>query len=267
MARFVIPANDIDTSGVAVDAAIPVDWLESELADAEVGAPHPGHLAARLSRSGGDEIVVRGRVRAGVTVPCARCLQPAPIEVDGELSLLLKPAPGERRVGAAGQAREAGADEGGRRRHGDGARAGNGRARGAGGGASDRDAAGSRGKRKDIEYEFSADEADVDTYDGEQVVLDPFVREAILLELPNFPLCSEACPGIAPGASSSPAEPAAGALSVDPRLAPLGALRARLGATAGEAPPATLPRAAKRKAKLPVSLTKAPKKKPRKKKE
>ena len=89
------------------------------------------------------------------------------------------------------------------------------------------------------EYEFNAGEADEDVYDGETVVLDPFVREAILLELPNFPLCSASCAGIRPApptGEQKPAEP-----PVDPRLAPLGALRDRLAsrpaAPAGKARP------------------------------
>src|SRR5262249_11349841 len=97
-----------------------------------------------------------------------------------------------------------------------------------------------KGKVKEPEYEFTAEEADLDTYDGETVVLDAFVREAILLEMPNFPLCSEACPGIGPAASGrdrddgptirarAEAEEAT-APALDPRLAPLGALRERLG--------------------------------------
>jgi uncharacterized protein len=63
-----------------------------------------------------------------------------------------------------------------------------------------------------------ADEADVDTYEGEEVVLDRFLREAILLESPTFPLCSEACEGIRPASESvSHSEDAA----TDPRLLPL----------------------------------------------
>ena len=58
------------------------------------------------------------------------------------------------------------------------------------------------------------------------MVLDPFIREAILLEVPNFPLCSDACPGIR-RADLERAEPAP---AIDPRLAPLNALRERLAA-------------------------------------
>ena len=72
---------------------------------------------------------------------------------------------------------------------------------------------------------FSSEEADVDFYDGETVVLDEFLREAVLLEVPSFPLCSEDCPGIRPSAKSTPerSEPV-----LDPRLSPLRALKTKL---------------------------------------
>lgn len=74
------------------------------------------------------------------------------------------------------------------------------------------------------EYEFSPGEADLDVYDGETVVLDDFVREAILLEVPTFPLCREDCPGLrAMTPEVSRAE------AFDPRLAPLSAFRKKDG--------------------------------------
>jgi uncharacterized protein len=264
MPLFIISAGDIDTPGVTIDADLPPDWIAAELAEAEVTAaladdpasgPLPGHVTARLSRSGTD-IVVRGRVVASVTMPCARCLRPAKVDIDGELSLLLKcvpvkPAKGKGRKekpGAAGagpalhRGRAPAVDDAGR-------------------GVS---AAGSSHKKKESEYEFSADEADVDTYDGEQVVLDGFIREAMLLELPNFPLCSEACPGIGPPPGPK-VEVAGGSPPViDPRLAPLAALRARLGPPEDGAPrPPILTRSKtpQKPASLKASHSKTPKKK------
>lgn len=176
MSLIAISANDIDIAGRAHEVPLPAGWLSGELADAEVSATEPGRLKVRLSRSGIADIVVRGRVLARVSTPCARCLGPAHVSVDTELALLLRPAPK--------------ADP---------------RANGAG----DKDGAARKpakaAKDKDPEYEFSSEEADHDVYDGETVVLDEFVREAILLELPSFPLCSEACPGIGPAASGSAA--------------------------------------------------------------
>jgi uncharacterized protein len=201
MPLFTIPANDIDTAGYPVDAALPTDWLASELADAELTATHAGHFTGRLSRTGlgtgnPNEIVVRGRVRAELTTPCARCMDPAAVNVDTELTLLLKPAPSAAKGPPKADRKRAN---------------GNGKA---------------PAKTEEEEYEFTSEEADFDLYDGETIVLDPFIREAILLEVPNFPLCSDACPGIRP-VDLERAEPAP---AIDPRLAPLNALRERLAA-------------------------------------
>ena len=87
-----ISAKDIDTAGIKVDTEIPVDWINRELSETEAEAKAPGHLAARLSKTS-NNIVVRGDVTASVTMPCARCLTPTIVEIQGELSLLLQPAP------------------------------------------------------------------------------------------------------------------------------------------------------------------------------
>jgi len=69
-----------------------------------------------------------------------------------------------------------------------------------------------------VDHEIPPDEADTDTYDGDEVVLDRFVREAILLESPTFPLCSEACEGIRPASEAASSQKGA---VTDPRLLPL----------------------------------------------
>jgi uncharacterized protein len=103
-------------------------------------------------------------------------------------------------------------------------------------------APGGRPESASAEYEFSAAEAGLDVYDGETVVLDPFVREAILLELPQFPLCSEACVGIPPGPSSATGPAVSLDEPVDPRLAPLGALRNKLAGAPSPPSPGQAPR-------------------------
>ncbi|MDI1434178.1 MULTISPECIES: YceD family protein [Polyangium] len=219
MPLFAIPAGDIDAAGRSIAADLPVAWLDEQLSDCEMRGAEVGHVSGRLSRSGAD-IVVRGRVHAVLQAPCARCLETTKIDVDAEMSLLLKPAApamlaqkaDEKR--AAAQAKKA-AEGSPKTETGKGKRA---------------------PKEKELpEYEFSSDEAEVDVYDGETVVLDGFIREAILLEMPIFPLCSEACPGIRPAspeAVEGGAEP-----PIDPRLAPLGALRAVLSKASGSRGP------------------------------
>lgn len=172
-------AADIHLEGVEVDVELPRVWFVRTLSDTDVspraGEERSGRITGRLSRSGND-IVVRVRVRARVDLPCVRCLEPAPVEVDAEMSLLLKPKVESK-----------------------------------------------RGRRHDKveEYEFAPAEAELDHYDGETVVLDAFVREAILLDVPNFPLCRESCPGMV--MASLPVE--LDEQEPDPRLAPLGAFR------------------------------------------
>lgn len=195
-AALQFPANDIRLEGLEVDAHLDANWLDAALADAGLRARRGGEegvrVTGRLSRSD-DNVVVRCKIVAHVEADCVRCLGPSPSRVAAELSLLLEPAkplPGPGRA-ASGRGRAQEAEE---------------------------------------EYEFGAEEAEVDTFDGERVVLDAFVREAILLEMPNFPLCSEACPGIrpAPVPHELPDAPA----PVDPRLAPLGQFRKQLGGPA-----------------------------------
>lgn len=214
MPLLAITANDIDSAGLEVDAELPVTWLDSELADADVNAVASGHVTARLSRSG-KCVVVRGRVTAEVTAHCARCLDPTRIALDGELSLLLSPIASHKPVKPA-------------RTHAKGA---HGALPPAGAPSAER-AASAKERRpapRDPEYEFTTEEAETDTFDGETVVLDGFLREALLLELPNFPLCSEACAGIRPPAAAPSGNALAEAKKpLDPRLAPLGALRAKL---------------------------------------
>jgi uncharacterized protein len=221
MSLFAINAADIDASGRLIEADLPVDWLDAQLAECGAHASAPGHLSVRLSRLG-DEIVVRGKTRASLDASCGRCLSSAKLDIDAELSLLLRPGKVPAPELAAADARAA-------RR----ATAKAAKGKGAGPSAEGTSSApgGGKGKRapkeKDLpEYEFASEEADVDTYEGETVVLDDFVREAILLEMPIFPLCSEDCAGIGPASSEAVDEGAEP--RVDPRLAPLGALRAML---------------------------------------
>jgi len=159
-----IAANDIDQAGILIDEVVPKEWIEARLADETYHALSDGRFWGRLSRSGKLDVVVRGSVTAEVEMPCARCLGPTKNPIKGEISLLLKCRPGSTefsRIGERWPARE---------KH-------------------------PKGHRS-AEYEFTSEEAEVDEYDGEVVILDDFVREVILLELPNFPLCSESCTGI-----------------------------------------------------------------------
>ena len=83
------------------------------------------------------------------------------------------------------------------------------------------------------ELELTPEDLDREFYTGDRVVLDPVVREHLLVEVPIKPLCREDCPGIAvPASVAGPRDlsPRTGG-GVDPRLAPLKNLVGKLEPT------------------------------------
>lgn len=205
--QFVVPVHDLDRTGRDVHAILTKEWIDAVLAETELRRSSPeGTLEAHLSKTGND-ILVRGTIRIALEIECARCLEPVRLDRPLDLTLLLRPAPQTKRP------------------QGNAARPTPHRERlkaGASKGPAKPERKASR--RTEEEYEFTAEEADADVYEGDEVVLDRFVREAILLEEPIFPLCSDACEGIRPPPQSrpphhSPGEAADATQATDPRVA------------------------------------------------
>ncbi len=119
----------------------------------------PAHVEARLEKLG-RRVRVEGGVTAGLTGACKRCLAPLSVDVPVEFDLTLVPA--DERGGDEDLAEIEPGD------------------RGSKGGS------------------FSADDAEEETYTGKVIDLDPIVREQILLELPEYPVCDEQCKGLCP---------------------------------------------------------------------
>jgi uncharacterized protein len=181
---FVVPVHDLDVDGRDVTFPITAAWLRGALEACEMQpAGREGRLEAHFTKTGND-VLVQAQVDVELAIPCARCLKPVELRPNIELALLLQPAsaagPSKRRPAAKRGGERAGAEE--------------------------------------PDAEFSTGDADLDTYEGDEVVLDRFVREAILLESPIFPLCSEACEGIRPASESASLT---GQAVTDPRLLPL----------------------------------------------
>jgi uncharacterized protein len=90
--EFSIPARDLDAAGKRFRFRLREAWLRGVLEGTEVGpASDDGELDVRLSKSGTD-VVVRGSLTAELTLPCARCLQPARAVVKEPISALVVPA-------------------------------------------------------------------------------------------------------------------------------------------------------------------------------
>lgn len=249
---FVVRIADVEAGPLRLRLPITPAWLEQALSETEArpwlakdGGEDEGRLAVDLSMSGRN-VLVRGHVSVAVTMPCARTLDPANYRFEPEVFLMLAPA-GHAPVGQVGSGR-AGAGAG---HHGAGHAGGHGgrtegkrkgrqnaaaeAAAAPAKGAPTKGAKGKKGGDWSEDPELAEEDAAVDTYSGEQIVLDDFIREFILLELPMFPeredLRSESFEGSsAPpdGTQVTDASPSEGERPLDPRLSPLAELKARL---------------------------------------
>lgn len=209
-AQFFVHAADLERGPRAMSWPLPEAWLRQVLAESGAEPQGDGLLEVEFSKNG-KEVMVRGKARAQVTVPCVVTLDPLPFTLEPEIFLMLAPAPAEKtRPAATAKGTE---------------------------GLKSKTAAPAKNKNPNarkssslwsLDPELSAADAARDTFDGERVVVDDFVREFLLLELPLFPrredLPSGDSPAIAP---PSAGEPAAGT-AIDPRLMPLAAIANRL---------------------------------------
>jgi uncharacterized metal-binding protein YceD (DUF177 family) len=205
---FVVPVADLERGPRSVTFTLDEGWLRQALEGTDATPRRAGSATVELSKNGRD-VLVRGRVEAALSMPCVVTLDPLDVNVNPEIFLMLAPAASDAGDRAGKKAR--------------------------GGGAKEPKAEGRRGPARkrakdDLEEEEELDmtTAARDTFEGSQIELDPFFREFLVLELPMFPrrsdLPSSEGPAIGPpSATSDGQEPI-----IDPRLAPLAALRDRL---------------------------------------
>lgn len=200
---FVVPAADLERGPREVSWVIPEGWLRGALSESSATPRGDGKLDLELSKNG-REVLARGRAEVDVEMPCVVTLDPLPFRLEPEIFLMLAPAPPPKAAHGPPHARGTGKPE-----------------------------RSPRNRKNDVgnwgvDPELTATTAAQDTYDGEKIVLDDFLREFILLELPMYPrrsdLPSEETPAI--GAPSVVAE--AAPAPVDPRLMPLAAIASRL---------------------------------------
>jgi uncharacterized protein len=213
--EFVVPLADLERGPKHVTWPITAQWLRLALEGTEaVPAAEPGELTVELSKSG-REVMARGKLSASVTMPCARTLEPVPVEVATELFLLLAPAPSGEPQNRRPRRRRADKSP----------------AKGPGGQPSPKagpvKSAKPKGAGLDEDLVLTDQDAARDTYSGEEIVLDPFVREFILLELPMFPM-QKGLPSDEPATIAGPSVEAPEERPVDPRLLPLVEIASRL---------------------------------------
>jgi uncharacterized protein len=98
-------------------------------------------------RKAGDNVWLRGPVRAKLSLTCARCLEECALSISSKLDIELLP---RQKVPAA------------------------------------------------AEVELKTDEMDVYYFEGDEIDIDPYVFEEVMLNIPVKALCSEGCKGICP---------------------------------------------------------------------
>ncbi len=90
--EFPIPVSELDAGGKEFRFTVRSAWVRGALEGHEATAAGPdGEVIVRASKSGHD-VVVHGALDAELTVPCARCLEPAHLKVHADLSVLYVPA-------------------------------------------------------------------------------------------------------------------------------------------------------------------------------
>jgi DUF177 domain-containing protein len=212
---FVVRLADLERGPKQVAFTLSEEWLSRELSDAHAVPLGPGTATLELMKTGAT-VMVRGSAQVKLTVPCVVTLDPVPLELAPEIFLEL--------------AREPDSND-----------------RGKGAGKSPTKPApglkpkpikakssGKSGRRGKDDPELTAEEAAYDTFKGEEIVLDGFIREFILLEIPLYPRRSD-LPSSEESLSSRPLEgPPAEDKPIDPRLMPLMGLANRLRGAANK---------------------------------
>jgi uncharacterized metal-binding protein YceD (DUF177 family) len=200
---FVVRLADIERGPKEVTFTLSEDWLRHALSDAEAVPLEPGEATVELMKTG-HVVVVRGEAHAKVTVPCVVTLDPVPLDLHPDIFLELEREPEPVRPRPGGSKTDPQHAKKAKR-------------------APER-----QGKRQQDDEELSPREAARDTFKGEEIVLDDFFREFILLEIPPYPRRSD-LPSAEESISSRPlADPDVEAKPLDPRLAPLLGIASRL---------------------------------------
>ncbi len=81
-----IRKESVTEDGLDIEADIPPDGLDIAVGDDVLGCRQL-HVTAHVLRQV-EDLVVQGRLTGQVIVPCARCLEPAVIDVDADFDML-----------------------------------------------------------------------------------------------------------------------------------------------------------------------------------
>jgi uncharacterized metal-binding protein YceD (DUF177 family) len=219
--ELVIPVADLDRGAKHVTFPLSTAWLTRALEGTGASITAPGTAEVTVSKNG-PSVLVRGQLSVDLTMPCVVTLDPVPVPVRTEILLMLEPASGgahhqETRTPRARPPRapkpestKIDAQTGPERA------------------ARQKNSAKAEGKWDETPI-LTEEDAGRDTYEGHEIVLDDFVREFVILELPMFPRRSDLPIDQTAANPPLPADSQQGGdKPLDPRLSPLAELKSRL---------------------------------------
>ncbi len=156
--------DEIKAAGLRRSWDLPREELERMVAGDPSGCHARGAMRVDASLEKLERRVrVAARAKADLDFACSRCLAPVSLAVPVDFELTLVPS-----------------DE-----YEDGA-----------GGTKDRD-------HGPVAGSFQPGQAEEDVYTGKVIDLDPILREQLLLALPAYPVCREACKGLCPACGAN----------------------------------------------------------------
>ncbi|MBN2576317.1 MAG: DUF177 domain-containing protein [Deltaproteobacteria bacterium] len=79
--------RDIGEGGIDLRVAVSEAWLAAECPDASFGLSKTGICLEGRLEPAGQGYLLRGMLRGELLVPCARCLEPAPVKVEAPLAV------------------------------------------------------------------------------------------------------------------------------------------------------------------------------------
>jgi uncharacterized metal-binding protein YceD (DUF177 family) len=218
--ELVIPVADLDRGAKHVELALSEAWLTRALEGTFASVVAPGKAEVTVSKNG-PSVLVRGQLSVDLTLPCVVTLDPVPVPVRAEILLMLEPA-----AGAGNQEARSPRPRPPRAPRPESAKL-------AAKPTVDRAVRPKKSDKSEAKWDetpiLTDEDAGRDTYEGHEIVLDHFIREFIILELPMFPRRSDL--PIDPTAANPPlpadSQPG-GDKPLDPRLSPLAELKSRL---------------------------------------
>jgi uncharacterized protein len=79
--------KDIGEGGIDLRVAVSDGWLKAECPDASLGVGQAGLWMEGRLEPAGEGYLLRATLRGELLVPCARCLEPAPVPVESPMAV------------------------------------------------------------------------------------------------------------------------------------------------------------------------------------